>query len=266
MASQQPAHPTSTLSTWRLDNWWAQPIVLMISLLVFVVYATYRVWTMGTDVVVAHHGYHYQSPFVAYNFAQFLPAGIDQTAFYFLAFPGMLLLPIAGGFRFTCYYFRRAYYRSFVARPGACSTEAWKGKEYKGEKRLLVFQNLHRYFFYMALILWVLHVIAWVKDIFYGGGFYFGVGTFLLLVDITLLGGYVLGCHAFRHLIGGRLDCFSCTSLNQNQNTMWGGVTKLNQKHAFFALASMFSIMIADAYLWYIDSNAVETILGVLPA
>ncbi len=264
MAQQQPAHPTSTLSTWRLDNWWAQPIVLMISLAVFVVYASYRVWTMGTDVIVAHHGYHYQSPFVATNITHWIPGSLIEVA-PFLAYPGMLLLPFAGGFRFTCYYFRRAYYRSFVARPGACSTEAWKGKEYKGEKRLLVFQNLHRYFFYIALVLWVLHVIAWVKDIFYGGNIYIGIGTILLLIDIALLGGYVLGCHAFRHLIGGRLDCFSCTAINQNQHSMWGGVTKLNQKHAFFALASMFSIMVADAYLWYIDTNAIVTI-GGLPA
>lgn len=264
MASEQPAHPTTTFSTWRLDNWWAQPVTLVAALTLFVIYSTYRVYTMGTDPVVANHGYHYQSPFVAMDFTFLVPDAVTAVV-PFLAYPGMLLLPIAGGFRFTCYYFRRAYYRSFVARPAACATEAWSGKDYKGETRLMVFQNLHRYFMYAAIVMWALHAIGLVRDIFHGGHVYLGIGTVLLAADVILLGGYVFGCHAFRHLIGGRVDCFSCSSVNESSHSMWGGVTKLNQKHAFFALASMASIVIADLYLWYIDSNAIE-LIGGLPA
>ncbi len=261
---QQPAHPTKTFSTWRLDLWWAQPVTLVIALTLFVAYSMFRVFEMGDVATIAHGAYHYQSPFVAWDLTWLFPTAVT-AAVPFLAYPGFILLPFPAGFRFTCYYFRRAYYRSFVARPAACSTEAWKGKEYKGETRLMIFQNLHRYFLYATILLWVLHLIGWVKDIFYGGHVYVGIGTVLLLIDIVLLGGYVFGCHAFRHLIGGRIDCFSCTAMNQQSHGIWKGVSELNKKHAFFALASMISIVVADLSLRYNDMNAIEFI-GGLPA
>ncbi len=260
----QPAHPTKTFSTWRLDLWWAQPVTLVIALTLFVAYSMFRVYEMGSNPVVAHGAYHYQSPFVAWDLTWLMPASVVAVA-PFLGYPGFILLPFPAGFRFTCYYFRRAYYRSFVARPAGCSTEAWKGKEYKGESRLMIFQNLHRYFLYATVLLWVLHVIGWVKDIFHGGHVYVGIGTVLLAADIVLLGGYVFGCHAFRHLIGGRIDCFSCTAGTEQSYGLWRSVSNLNQKHAFFALASMVSIVVADLYLRYIDMNAIEFI-GGLPA
>jgi hypothetical protein len=266
MAAEQPAHPSTTFSTWRLDNWWAQPLSLVVALTAFVVYSMFRVFEMRENPVVALEGfYHYQSPFVAMDFTWLIPASVATAAPY-LAYPGVILLPFPAGFRFTCYYFRRAYYRSFVARPAACSTEANRNPDYKGETKIMIFQNLHRYFFYATFILLVLHIVAWVMDVFHGGGVYVGVGTLLLLIDIVLLAGYVLGCHAFRHLIGGRVDCFSCSSVNEGAHTMWGGVSKLNQKHAFYALASMISIVVADFYLRWIGIHQVTTVLWGIPA
>ena len=40
-------------------------------------------------------------------------------------------------------------------------------------------------------------------------GFGIGVGSLVLVVNVVLLGGYVFGCHAFRHLIGGTFDQIS---------------------------------------------------------
>ena len=37
-------------------------------------------------------------------------------------------------------------------------------------------------------------------------------GTVVLFINATLLALYVLGCHSFRHMIGGRLDCVSCSA------------------------------------------------------
>ena len=36
-----------------------------------------------------------------------------------------------------------------------------------------------------------------------------GVGTLVLAVNVMLLGGYTLGCHSLRHLVGGYLDQLS---------------------------------------------------------
>ena len=53
-------------------------------------------------------------------------------------------------FRLTCYYYRKAYYRSFWLSPPACAVPDGH-KKYTGETRFpLIFQNLHRYFFYAA--------------------------------------------------------------------------------------------------------------------
>src|SRR5438067_1236350 len=65
--------------------------------------------------------------------------------------PALLILPFPLGFRLTCYYYRKAYYRSFWLSPPACAV-ADAHRRYTGERRFpLIFQNVHRYFFYLAL-------------------------------------------------------------------------------------------------------------------
>ena len=61
-----------------------------------------------------------------------------------------LTLPFLLLFRLTCYYYRKAYYRSFWLSPPACAVPDGH-KTYSGETRFpLIVQNLHRYFFYAA--------------------------------------------------------------------------------------------------------------------
>ena len=56
-----------------------------------------------------------------------------------------------GGFRATCYYYRKAYYRSFFGSPPGCAVRDWP-KRYLGETRFpFVLQNIHRYFFWLSL-------------------------------------------------------------------------------------------------------------------
>ena len=65
--------------------------------------------------------------------------------------PALLILIFPLGFRLTCYYYRKAYYRSFWCprRPAAWPTPT---ASYSGETRFpLILQNIHRYFFWLLL-------------------------------------------------------------------------------------------------------------------
>ena len=66
--------------------------------------------------------------------------------------PAILIIWGPMGFRFTCYYYRKAYYRAFWRAPASCAVREPHAK-YTGETRFpLILQNVHRYFFYVALI------------------------------------------------------------------------------------------------------------------
>ena len=64
-----------------------------------------------------------------------------------------------------------------------------------------------------TLILIVLWYDVW-KAFWFDNGiggtqFGIGVGTVVMLVNAILLSGYSLGCHSFRHMVGGFLDRLS---------------------------------------------------------
>ena len=46
----------------------------------------------------------------------------------------------------------------------------------------------------------------------FDGSFGIGVGTLVILANTTALTLYSFSCHSARHLIGGNLDCFSCSA------------------------------------------------------
>ena len=131
-----------------------------------------------------------------------------------LVSPGLLILWIPLGFRATCYYYRKAYYRFYFADPPGCAVgEPTIHRRYAMETRLpFILQNLHRYFLYLAFIplffLWLdaLRVAPCLER-----PWRIGLGSVILFVNVALLTGYSLSCHSLRHLVGGRLDCFSCT-------------------------------------------------------
>lgn len=257
------AHPTNFLGTQRRDLWWLDSAMILAVLAAFVVYATWRVFE-NAHFAADNGGAHYLSPFGTPDLTGLFPASWSQTVPY-LAYPAVLVLPIPAGFRFTCYYFRRAYYRSFVARPANCGVEAFKGNGYRGERGVMVLNNLHRYFLYLAIAKMLVdtwHVITAVAT---PHGFYLGLGVAILLVDIVLLWGYVLGCHALRHLAGGRLDCYSCDAISLGQHNLWRGITKLNQRHGFWAMASLFSVAMTDLYIRYLAMHPTTTHLFGVP-
>ena len=108
--------------------------------------------------------------------------------------------------RALCYYYRGAYYRAFWRAPSACAVREPHAK-YTGETRIpLIAQNLHRYFWYAALLVGTLLTYD-VTQAFRGpgGNFGFGIGSLILLANVILLWGYTLGCHSCRHITAGRL-------------------------------------------------------------
>ena len=56
----------------------------------------------------------------------------------------------------TCYYYRKAYYRAFWFSPPACAVPE-PHKSYSGETRFpLIIQNVHRWFWYAAVVVGVI--------------------------------------------------------------------------------------------------------------
>ena len=101
------------------------------------------------------------------------------------------MFPILLGFRGTCYYYRKAVYRSILQSPTACAV-AEPAPRYRGESRFFVFMNWHRYFFYLASLLLLINTYDAVLAFFPPGGFGFGLGSIILVVNVAA----AVGLHA----------------------------------------------------------------------
>jgi len=88
-----------------------------------------------------------------------------------------------------------------------------------------------------------------IEAFFFNGQFGIHLGSLLFLVNVLLLTGYTLGCHAVRHMVGGNLDCFSCARAGHLRYGLWQRVTSLNHRHAAWAWASLISVSLADVYI-----------------
>jgi uncharacterized membrane protein (DUF485 family) len=166
--------------------------------------------------------------------------------------PALLILPFPGSFRFTCYYYRGAYYKAFWADPPSCSVgEPRTG--YRGENSFpLILQNVHRFTLYFAIVFigllsWDAWKAMWFENPATGQvEFGIGVGTLILVVNVILLGSYTFGCHAFRHLVGGFKDEVSKSPVCDKA---YACSTALNYKHQLFAWCSLFSVAFSDVYI-----------------
>jgi hypothetical protein len=236
--------------TLRSDRWWLSPLISGALFGVFVVYTGIRMFFVQKNFWV--HDYHYLTPYFspcvsercpteAADFGRWLPK-------FFPIFPmSAISLAVLSGFRLTCYYYRKAYYRSYWLSPPACAVSEPHTK-YSGETRFpLIFQNAHRYFWYLAGLLLVVNTWDAVRA-FHGkdGGFGIGVGTLVLWVNLVMLWGYSVSCHACRHIAGGRLRHFSKHPVRY---WMWTRISKLNAKHMQWAWASLTSVMLTDLYV-----------------
>jgi hypothetical protein len=238
--------------TMRRDAWWASPLATFAVLGAFVVYAT---WAAFQN---AHYEYGpYLSPFYSpllYGESPHSWFG-PQPGWWPGALPfsaALLILWAPGGFRFTCYYYRGAYYKAFWADPPSCAVGEPR-KSYLGEHSFpLILQNVHRYFLYIALLfLFFLWYDVWKALWFTDPGtrrqeLGVGLGTLLLAANTTLLTGYTLGCHSLRHLVGGAVDQFS---KHPTRLKLYDVACAFNCNHMKWAWASLFSVALADLYV-----------------
>lgn len=212
---------------------WLYPTIVVVVFSAFIVYAA----VVGLIETSGRFG-PYLSPF-------FSPE-IYVRIGGFLIPPGIWIAPFPLAFRVTCYYYRKAYFRSYLWHPRSCAVREPGRGTYRGETRFWSFNNLHRFALYLILVQMAILLYDTVGAFYYHGSFHFGLGNAILVVNLVLLLGYTFGCHAFRHLVGGSSDCFSC---HRAHYQLWKGVTVLNVNHEFWAWASMLSVWATDVYI-----------------
>ena len=219
----------------RRDTWWIRPLLTVLVLGGFGLYSTWRAFEnqflRGRALSVAVLFAPAADPFVARRLD-------DLAAIYILIFPL--------SFRLTCYYYRLAYYRAFFWDPPACAVpEPAARKRYTGERRFPL----------RAAEPAPLRFLR-------GGGLHphplLGCDPGVRLrralrrrarladadANVALLALYTFSCHSFRHLIGGRVNCYSCTLASRTRYGIWKQVSFLNERHALYAWASLFSVVI----------------------
>jgi hypothetical protein len=255
--------PQIAARTLRTDRWWLPPVVTVVLLTAWVAYATVRVF-MQEWYFVAEQNYltPFYSPCVsvgcveqAAHFGRFLP-DVPWLPYAAISMPFLLL------FRLTCYYYRKAYYRSYWLSPPACGV-AEPHRRYSGETRFpLVGQNLHRYFFYAAFVITIINTYdAFLAFRNADDEWGLGVGNLVLVANVVALWLYTLSCHSCRSIIGGRLNHFSRHPIRYR---MWSGVSILNGRHMEYAWLTLGTLAFTDFYVmavsagWIVDLRIVN--------
>jgi len=256
--SEVPARTRAQIAegTLRKDRWWQAPAVTAVLLSIWVGYATVRVFTGHWYFV---EQYHYLTPFYSPCVNGECVPGSSSLGTWIPSVPPIIpyafvSLPFVLGFRLSCYYYRRAYYRAFWRSPAACAVREPHAK-YSGETKFpLIMQNLHRYFFYMVVLISILN--TWdAAQAFRGpdGNFGVGLGSLIILGNVILLWAYTLSCHTCRHITGGRLKHFSKHPLRY---WAWTQISKLNTKHMQLAWTTLGTLMLTDLYVMLIAAHA----------
>jgi hypothetical protein len=267
-------HEPGFCKTHRTDNWKGGPAITFLVFSAFVVYTTWAAF-QGNHYYVEPYLSPFYSPVIhardlgpAATEATYAAQGMVSPGHAWLgtfpswwpAFmpmsPALLILMFPGGFRFTCYYYRKAYYRSFAGSPPACAVGPLGKKKYFGETKLLIIQNLHRFFLYAALAFIFLLGKDAIEAFFKDGKFGIGLGTIIITINVVLIACYTFGCHSLRHLLGGRSDCMSCGK-NTIQYSSWKQATWFNARHAQFAWASLIWVMVTDVYVRLVSMGVI---------
>ncbi|TCP55164.1 hypothetical protein EV191_102376 [Tamaricihabitans halophyticus] len=241
--------------TLRTDRWWLSPLLTVLGLAFFVIYSTIRAF-WGSAYYVPE--YNYLTPFYSPCLSTACEPGSSHfgTLFDFPWFIpyAALSLPFLLLFRLTCYYYRKAYYRSVWFSPPACAV-AEPHSKYTGETRFpLIMQNLHRYFFYAAALVVLINTYDAIAAFSGENGFGIGLGNLILLANVILLWAYTFSCHSCRHVAGGRLKNFSKHPVRY---WFWTQVSKLNTRHMQYAWITLFMLMFTDFYVMLVASGTI---------
>jgi hypothetical protein len=253
MSAVAAAEGRTARRTERLDRWWIQPLLIVLVLTLFSIYA---LWAALQNANYYANPYlsPFYSPCLAQNCAH---VTLPLIGSWWNLSPAFLVLGLPLGFRATCYYYRKAYYRSFFWSPPACSVPDARPR-YSGETVFpFLIQNIHRYFFWLAVLvvifLWWDALLAFR----FPTGFGVGLGSLILVANVAMLSLYTFSCHSCRHLCGGYLDSFAKAPLRYR---LWQGLNRLNARHGLFAWISLFSVVIADLYVRLLAMGAITDI------
>lgn len=249
-----PYNRRGFLSTLRTDAWWMEPALVASSIGIFFGWLTISIFLDNWAYEIGP----YLSPVYEPKF------GFLESDSIFLS-PAFVVLLGPVPFRATCYYYRRAYYRSYFLSPPACAVGD-VAKSYKGESIFpFIIQNLHRFFMYVALV--------FIPVLWYGAfkGFYnthgedegieqgwgIGLGSILLVLNAFLLMMYTFSCHSLRHFVGGGLNCFSCSNWTRTRKRLWDRVSDWNAKHRSWAWSSLVVIVATDLYIRLVANDVI---------
>ena len=258
-------------STLRTDRWWLSPLTTFVVFGAFVVYATIRAF-MGSDYFagVREDQPPYLSPFYSPCLGDCVEGASDfgQPFGWWPLSAALIILVFPLGFRMTCYYYRKAYYRAFWLSPPACGV-AEPHRAYSGETRFpLILQNAHRWFWYAA----VLVGLVLTYDVLLAfrpmpaeyavgdgetSGVHTGLGTRRMLANVVLIWLCTLSCHSCPHLVGSRLRHFSRHPVRYR---LWTWVSRLNESHGRWAWYSLFSVAIVDLYVYLLATGTIQDV------
>ncbi len=166
--------------------------------------------------------------------------------------PTVLVIPVVALFRITCYAYRKDYYRHVFRHPLACKADIRGEKEnrpYSGERSFFALNNFHRYFLYVGVALLPFFYYDFYHSLVFSGVFELRVGSLVLLANALLLTAWTGSCHAFRHLTGGNIDCYSCVAAGGARKAFYERQSWLNRHHETLAWASLLTIFFADLYI-----------------
>ena len=240
------------VKTSRTDRWWIPPATTAITLLAFVAYSTW---------VAFQNSHYYAAPYISPFYSPCVSSNcvyqqLPIVGTWWKLSPALIILWFPLGFRLTCYYYRKAYYRSFLRAPVACAVKDARPR-YRGETRFpLILQNAHRWFFYAGVVFNVFLTIDAVRAYdFPHTGWGMGLGSLVLTVNAVLLWLYSMSCHSCRHLAGGRLNHFAQHPI---RHWIWKKLTPLNAHHMRFAWASLVFVALTDVYVRLVASGLVH--------
>ena len=208
---RSPGRASIEEGTLRTDRWWLAPLTTFVVFSAFVVYATWRAFA-NADYYVGDYLSPFYSPCLTNKCGAAADFGHPFGGFPLSAALIILIFPL--GFRMSCYYYRKAYYRAFWLSPPACAV-AEPHTKYTGETRLpLILNNIHRYFWYAAVVVAAIltyDTVLSFQDFGVAGhrSGHLGLGSLIMVANVVLIWLYTLSCHSCRHTVGGRLRHFS---------------------------------------------------------
>ena len=246
--------------TLRRDTWWIPNVIVVSILSSFLVYATWAAFQNANYTFGPYLSPLYSPELLgASPHAWFGPMPSWWPSFIPFS-PALFILPVPALFRFTCYYYRGAYYKAFWADPPACAVGEPR-KSYLGENSFpLIMQNVHRYGLLLSFILLVflwhdVYLALWFVEADGTTRFGIGVGTIVMFVNVILLSGYTIGCHSMRHVVGGMLDRLSKSPIRK---LAYDCSTVCNRGHMNWAWCSLFSVALTDVYIRLCASGVIR--------